>query len=90
MRFAATFAIVLCLAAVVAAAAGAARSFPSDVHVVDLGDTFTPGGRFRRTIRWEGRTASVRQKDGVHLNVAGASIATTLIIRRMRRDGLIP
>jgi uncharacterized protein len=67
----------------------AARSFPGVVHVVDLGATFTPGGRFRQTIRWEGRTVSVRQEDGVHLNVAGASIATTLIIRRMRRDGLI-
>jgi hypothetical protein len=67
----------------------AARSFPGVVHVVDLGATFTPGGRFRQSIRWEGRTVSVRQEDGVHLNVAGASIATTLIIRRMRRDGLI-
>jgi uncharacterized protein len=67
----------------------AARSFPGVVHVVDLGATFTPGGHFRQTIRWEGRTVSVRQEDGVHLNVAGASIATTLIIRRMRRDGLI-
>jgi uncharacterized protein len=67
----------------------AARSFPGVVHVVDLGATFTPGGRFRQTIGWEGRTVSVRQEDGVHLNVAGASIATTLIIRRMRRDGLI-
>jgi hypothetical protein len=67
----------------------AARSFPGVVHVVDLGATFTPGGRFRQSIRWEGRTVSVRQEDGVHLNVAGASIAATLIIRRMRRDGLI-
>jgi hypothetical protein len=32
---------------------------------------------------------TVRQADGVHLSVAGASIATTLIIRRMRRDGLV-
>ena len=67
----------------------AARSFPGVVHVVDLGATFTPGGRFRQTMRWQGRTVSVRQEDGVHLSVAGASIATTLIVRRMRRDGLI-
>ncbi len=32
---------------------------------------------------------SVRQGDGVHLNVAGASIAATLIIKAMRRDGVI-
>ena len=67
----------------------AARSFPGVVHLVDLGATFTPGGRFRQTIRWQGHTVSVRQPDGVHLSVAGASIATTLIVRRMQRDGLI-
>jgi hypothetical protein len=67
----------------------AARSFPGVVHVVDLGATFTPGGRFRQTMRWHGHTVTVRQADGVHLSVAGASIATTLIIRRMRRDGLL-
>ena len=67
----------------------AARSFPGVVHLIDLGRTFTPGGKFRQLMRWEGRTVSVRQADGVHLSVAGASIATTLITRRMRRDGLI-
>ena len=67
----------------------AARSFPGVVHLVDLGATFTPGGRFRQTIRWQGHTVSVRQEDGVHLSVAGASIATTLIVRRMQRDGLV-
>jgi hypothetical protein len=67
----------------------AATSFPGVVHVVDLGTTFTPGGRFRQTMRWQGRTVTVRQADGVHLSVAGASIATTLVLRRMRRDGLL-
>jgi hypothetical protein len=67
----------------------AAKSFPGVVHVVDLGATFTPGGRFRQTMRWQGRTVNVRQADGVHLSVAGASIATTVLIRRMRRDGLL-
>jgi hypothetical protein len=67
----------------------AAASFPGVVHVVDLGATFTPGGRFRQTMRWQGRTVTVRQADGVHLSVVGASIATTLIMRRMRRDGLL-
>jgi hypothetical protein len=67
----------------------AARSFPGVVHLIDLGATFTPGGKFRQFMRWQGRMVSVRQADGVHLSVAGASIATTLITRRMRRDGLI-
>jgi hypothetical protein len=32
---------------------------------------------------------SVRQPDGIHLNVTGASIAATMIVRAMRRDGVI-
>jgi hypothetical protein len=67
----------------------AANSFPGVVHVIDLGHTFTPGGRFRQTMIWHGRRVSVRQADGVHLSIAGASIATELIVRRMRRDGFI-
>jgi hypothetical protein len=67
----------------------AAKRHPGEVHLVDLGRTFTPGGEFRQSIRWHGRTVSVRQADGVHLNVAGASIAATLVIRAMRRDGVI-
>jgi hypothetical protein len=67
----------------------AARSFPGVVHLVDLARTFTPGGKFRQTMLWHGRRVSVRQADGVHLSVAGASIATEIIIRQMRRDGLL-
>jgi hypothetical protein len=67
----------------------AARSFPGVVHLVDLARTFTPGGKFRQTMLWQGRRVSVRQADGVHLSVAGASIAAEIIIRQMRRDGLL-
>jgi lysophospholipase L1-like esterase len=67
----------------------AATSFPGVVHLIDLGRTFTPGGRFRQTMIWHGRRVSVRQADGVHLSVGGASIATELIVRRMRRDGFV-
>jgi hypothetical protein len=38
---------------------------------------------------WHGKRLSVRQADGVHLSIAGASIATELVVRRMRRDGLV-
>ena len=64
----------------------AATQFDSDeVQVIDLVKVFTPGGRYRSSIR--GRT--VRQSDGVHLNVTGASIAAGLIMKQMRADGLI-
>jgi lysophospholipase L1-like esterase len=61
----------------------------TDARLLDLPKTFTPGYRFRQTITWHGRTVSVRQDDGVHLNTTGASIAATLMIRRMARDGVL-
>ncbi|MDP9347391.1 MAG: hypothetical protein M3P44_17070 [Actinomycetota bacterium] len=67
----------------------AAASYPGEVRLIDLGHTFTPGGHFRQTIRWDHRTVSVRQRDGVHLSVGGAEIAADIVVGRMRRDGLI-
>jgi hypothetical protein len=75
--------------AVNAALRRAARRHPGEVRLVRLARFFTPGFAFRQSIRWHGRTVSVRQGDGVHLNVTGASIAATLILRAMRRDGVI-
>jgi lysophospholipase L1-like esterase len=54
-------------------------------RVIDTGRTFTPGGTFRSTVG--GRV--VRQADGVHLNTTGASIAAGLVIRELRRDGVL-
>ena len=54
-------------------------------RIIDTGRVFTPGGRFRSTVG--GRV--VRQPDGVHLNVRGASIAAGLVIRELRRDGVL-
>lgn len=75
--------------AVNAALRRAAERHRGTVHLVDLPATFTPGYRFRQTIRWHGRTESVRQDDGVHLNVAGASIAAAVMVARMVRDGVL-
>lgn len=74
--------------AVNAATRIAAEQAGPGVHLVDVGNVVAPGGRFHRTIRWHGRTVSVRQADGVHLNVTGARIAAELIARRLRADGL--
>ena len=49
----------------------AARRFRARSSV-DLGATFTPHGRFRARVRWQGKMLTVRQADGVHLSVAGA------------------
>jgi lysophospholipase L1-like esterase len=75
--------------AVNAALREAARRHPGEVRLVKLAHRFTPGYRFRQSIRWNGRWVSVRQRDGVHLNAAGASIAARLIVGAMRRDGVI-
>ena len=34
----------------------AAQSFPGTARVIDLGATFTPHGRFRARMRWQGKS----------------------------------
>jgi lysophospholipase L1-like esterase len=58
-------------------------------RVIDLVPVFTPGGLFRQTITFRGRTVSARQDDGVHLSAAGAAVAATLVIDRLRADGAL-
>lgn len=67
----------------------AARFRQDEVTVLDLRKTFTPGGGYRGSISWEGRSRQVRQSDGVHLNNAGAAITADLITRQLRADGFI-
>jgi len=59
-------------------------------RVIDLVPVFTPGGRFRQHVTFRGRTVNARQDDGIHLSVAGASIAATLLIDRLRADRALP
>jgi lysophospholipase L1-like esterase len=60
------------------------------VRVIDIARVFTPGGKFRQTITFRGRTINARQPDGVHLSTAGASVAATLVIDRLRADHALP
>ncbi len=60
------------------------------MRLIDLAKVFTPGGVFRNTMVFRGRRRTVRQGDGVHLSTAGASIAATLIIERLRADHALP
>ena len=59
-------------------------------RVIDLVKVFTPGGRFRQQIRFRGRTIDARQADGVHLSVAGAAVAATLVVDRLHADRALP
>ena len=60
------------------------------VRVIDLVPVFTPGGEFRRHVRFRGRRVNARQDDGVHLSTAGAAIAATLLVDRLKADGALP
>jgi hypothetical protein len=67
----------------------AARALPRRVRIVHLNRVFTPGGRYREFMRRGGRRVRVRQRDGVHLSVEGAAIAASMVVRRMRADGVL-
>ena len=67
------------------AAAGTRRY----VRLIDLERVFTPGGRYRDTMRIGGRRVRVRQRDGVHLSVAGAALAARVVIRTMRAERIL-
>jgi lysophospholipase L1-like esterase len=68
----------------------AAERVGAGVRVIDIARVFTPGGRFRQSITFRGKTINARQPDGVHLSTAGASVAATLVIDRLRADHALP
>jgi hypothetical protein len=56
---------------------------------VDTIPALSPGNRYRRRVRYRGKTVVVRGRDGVHLTTAGARIARDLVVRAMRADGVL-
>lgn len=69
----------------------AARLFPKRVRVIDeIAKTLSPNGGFREQIVHRGRLTTVRRDDGYHLAPAGRAIASTILLRAMRQDGLLP
>jgi hypothetical protein len=72
--------------AVNAAIAVAAQPFRSQVRVLDMSGVFTPGGRYRAAMPVGGRNTIVRRPDGIHLNDAGARLAATDVMARLRND----
>ena len=66
----------------------AARRSGARVTVVDLVPALSPG-RFRRSVRWRGRTRVVRAGDGIHLTRAGADIVVAKVLAAMRRTGAL-
>jgi lysophospholipase L1-like esterase len=68
----------------------AAARVGDGVRVIDLGAVFTPDGRFHQTITYRGQTIDARQPDGIHLSTAGARVAASVVIDRLRADGALP
>ena len=67
----------------------AAARTAGKVRVLDFEKIYTPRGVFQQSIRFRGRSYSVRQGDKVHLNTTGARIGATLISEAIARDGLL-
>lgn len=65
----------------------AAKKYPDEVRLLDFEKRFTPGGAFRQNLTFHGITISARQPDGTHLSTSGASMAASLIIEQIQRDG---
>jgi hypothetical protein len=76
--------------AVNAALRQAAAGLGDDVRLVELDEVFTPGGRYRKSMRIGGKLMRVRQSDGVHLNATGAELAARLVVGAIRRDRMLP
>jgi hypothetical protein len=68
----------------------AAGTLRRDVRILDMGETFSPGGQYRKWIRRGDREVGVRQADGIHLSDQGASIASKIVVRTLREERVIP
>lgn len=54
------------------------------VTVLRMDAFFTPNG-FRQEMPYRGRTVSVREEDGIHLNIAGTAIAAKIVAAALRK-----
>lgn len=72
--------------AVNAAIAVAAQPYRSQVRLLDMSAVFTPGGKYRAAMDVKGRQTLVRRQDGIHLNDAGAAVATEIVAARIKQD----
>ena len=66
----------------------AAAAFPDGIRVVDIGPAISPGDVYRAKAMYRGRLKDIREPDGIHLANAGVHIASEVILRAMRREGV--
>lgn len=59
------------------------------VRVLDMVEKFTPGYRYRRSMRVDGKRETVRERDGIHLNARGGEIAARIVRRALIEDEVL-
>lgn len=64
----------------------AGQPYRAQVRLVDLVQVFTPDAKYRDEMVVEGRTQSVRNPDGIHLNETGARVTAGLTLAALQRD----
>ena len=69
-----------------AAVTVAAEPWRTSVRVIDSVPIFTPGGRYRDAMPVAGRETLVRESDGIHLNQAGSSVLSRVVLAVLSRD----
>lgn len=67
----------------------AAATFPDGIRTVDIGAVISPGDVYREKAMYGGSLKAIREPDGIHLANAGVHLATEVIERAMRRDGML-
>ena len=61
----------------------------SDLELVDVADLLSPGFVFRTFMRLSGRRKRIRDRDGVHLTLAGALLADRLVMRALVEANIV-
>ncbi len=61
----------------------------SDLELVDVADLLSPGFVYRTFMRLNGRRTRIRDRDGVHLTLAGALLADRLVMHALVEASIV-
>ena len=61
----------------------------SDLELVDVADLLSPGFVYRTFMRLNGRRKRIRDRDGVHLTLAGALLADRLVMHALVEASIV-
>jgi hypothetical protein len=64
----------------------AAEPWRDQIRVIDTVPVFTPGNRYRDSMTINGAPTIVRQSDGIHLDDAGSTLASKVVLAAVDRD----